>query len=144
MRRTRFFGYLVEPVDEIKRFLLKRRWNFRLQTMVDLVDTKPLKDYVIPTKERPHCSIVHSSITANNFELKPYLFGMVLKTNLSVYLQKIRVFIFLYFFIIAALLRLMVLIKMPFTFICFHFLLEIVCGPDFNPCPPILLLPGPD
>ena len=42
--------------------------------MVDpIVDTKPLKDYVIPTEEEPHCSIVHPPIAANIFELKPSL-----------------------------------------------------------------------
>lgn len=45
--------------------------------MDDPVDTKPLKDYAIPTKEEPHCIIVHPLIAANNFELKPYLIGMV-------------------------------------------------------------------
>lgn len=36
--------------------------------MVDpIVDTKPLKDYVIPTGEEPHCSIVHQPIAAKYF-----------------------------------------------------------------------------
>ena len=46
--------------------------------MVELVvNTKPLKDYVIPTEEEPHFSIVHPLIVENNFELKPSLIGMV-------------------------------------------------------------------
>lgn len=68
---------LVETVDEIKCFLLGRRWNLILEAMVDPVDTKPLKDYAIPTKEEPYHSIVHPSIAAHNFELKPSSVGMV-------------------------------------------------------------------
>ncbi|XP_050914722.1 uncharacterized protein LOC127129611 [Lathyrus oleraceus] len=53
--------------------------------MVDpVVDTKPLKDYVIPTKEELHCSIVHPPIAKNNFELKPSLIGMVQENQFSV------------------------------------------------------------
>lgn len=51
--------------------------------MDDPDDTKPLKDYAIPTKEEPHCSIVHPLIAANNFELKPSLIGMVQQNKFS-------------------------------------------------------------
>ncbi|KAI5394317.1 hypothetical protein KIW84_061125 [Lathyrus oleraceus] len=40
-----------------------------------VVDTKPLKDYVIPTEEEPHCSIVPPLILENNFKLKLSLIG---------------------------------------------------------------------
>lgn len=72
MHRTCSVDILVKLVDEIKRFLLERR-----QTMADLVDNKPLKDYAIPTEVESHCSIVHLPISANNFKLKPSLMGMV-------------------------------------------------------------------
>lgn len=40
--------------------------------MVNLVvDDMHLKEYAIPTEEEMHCSIVHPSIAANNFERKP-------------------------------------------------------------------------
>lgn len=46
--------------------------------MNDLViDTKPLKDYAIPSEEELHYSIVQPPIATNNFELKPSLIGMV-------------------------------------------------------------------
>lgn len=45
--------------------------------MVEHVDTKLLKDYMVPTDEEPHSSIVHPLIAANNFEIKPSLVGMV-------------------------------------------------------------------
>lgn len=46
--------------------------------MVDqVVDTWPLKDYAIPTKEEPHRSFVNPTIAENNFALKPSLIGML-------------------------------------------------------------------
>lgn len=45
--------------------------------MANPIGTKPLKDYVIPTKEEPNYSIEHPLIATNNFELKPFLIGMV-------------------------------------------------------------------
>lgn len=46
--------------------------------MVDVVvDTKTLNYYVTPTEEEPQYNIVHLPIATNNFELKPYLIGMV-------------------------------------------------------------------
>lgn len=46
-------------------------------------DIKSLKDYAISTNEEPHCSIVHPPITANNFEVKPSLIGMIQHDQLS-------------------------------------------------------------
>lgn len=78
MRRTCSDGNLVEPVNKIECFLCKRRWNLRMQVMAkQVVDTNPLKDYVIPTEEEYNLSIMHPLITENNFELKPFLIGMV-------------------------------------------------------------------
>lgn len=77
MHKNYYVDSLVEPIDEIKHLLLKRCQNLKLQVMVDLINTMPLKDYAIPTEEEPHCSIVHPPIVTNNFELKPSLISMV-------------------------------------------------------------------
>lgn len=45
--------------------------------MVDNVDIKPLKDYVIPIEEEPHYSNLHPLIESNNFKMKLYLIGRV-------------------------------------------------------------------
>lgn len=45
--------------------------------MAEVVDTKPLKYYAVPTDKEPYSSIVHLPIAANNFELKPSLISMV-------------------------------------------------------------------
>lgn len=67
-------------MEEIECFLRERRWNLRHQEVTDLVvETKPLKDYVIPTKEELHYNIVYQPIMENNFELKLILIGMVQK-----------------------------------------------------------------
>lgn len=48
--------------------------------MVDLtVDTKPLKDYAVPTKEEAHCNIMYPPIAAKKFKLKPSLISTVQK-----------------------------------------------------------------
>lgn len=51
--------------------------------MHEKVDNKPLKDYVIPTDEESHYSIVHPTIGPNNFEIKPSLVGMVQHNQFS-------------------------------------------------------------
>ena len=38
---------------------------------------RPLKSYVIPSREEPHNNIAAPSIEANNFELKPSLLSAV-------------------------------------------------------------------
>lgn len=78
MRITHYDENLVAPINEIERFLRERRWILRKRVMADqVVNTKPLKDYVIPTEEEPHCSIVPPLILENNFKLKLSLIGMV-------------------------------------------------------------------
>lgn len=54
-----------------------RRRNLILEAMAEPIDTKPFKDYAIPTEEEPNCSIVHPQIATNNFELKPSLTSMM-------------------------------------------------------------------
>lgn len=70
---------LVESINKIEHFLHERRWILKQQQMVEAgtVDIKPLMNYTIPTNEKPHYSIVHLPIVANNFEIKPSLVGMV-------------------------------------------------------------------
>lgn len=43
----------------------------------EVVETNPLKDYITPIDEEPHCNIVYLPIRPNNFEIKTYLVGMV-------------------------------------------------------------------
>lgn len=76
MRRTRSTETLVEPVKEIEHFFHERR-RLRAWQQMSEVDTKPLKDYVIPKDEELHSIIVDPPIAANNFEIKPSLIGMV-------------------------------------------------------------------
>lgn len=84
MRRMRYVDTSVEPIDEIKCFLLERRRTQRQLAMVaPVVDTKPLKDYAVPSEEELHCSIVHPPIGANNFKFKPSLSGMVQQKQFS-------------------------------------------------------------
>lgn len=49
----------------------------------EVVNIKPLKDYAVPIDEELHCSIFHSSIAENNFEVKSYLVGMVQQHQFS-------------------------------------------------------------
>ena len=68
MQITYYAGNLVEHVSKYEHFLREILQNLKQQEMVDsVVNTKPLKDHVIPTKEGPHFSIVHPPIAANNF-----------------------------------------------------------------------------
>lgn len=75
---------LVKRINEIEWFLHERRWLLDMQQMDNLmVDTKPLKYYVVPTDDEPHSSIMHQSIVANNFELKHSLIGMIQQDKFS-------------------------------------------------------------
>lgn len=49
----------------------------------EVVDTKPFKEYAIPTEEESHYSIVHPLIVANNFEIKLSLVDMVQQIQFS-------------------------------------------------------------
>lgn len=40
-------------------------------------DNRLLKDFVVPSKDKPHSSIINPAIQANNFELKPSLLQVV-------------------------------------------------------------------
>lgn len=55
-----------------------------IRKIIELViDTKPLKDYVVLTDEEPHNSIVHTPIATIKFEIKPSLVGMAQQNQLS-------------------------------------------------------------
>lgn len=110
IQRNHSIGNLVEHVDEIEHFFLERRQNL-LQVMHDPVDNMPLKDYEIPTKEDPYCSIVHPPVADNNFELKPYLIRIVQQNQFSSLPYEIQIFKFLCLSINYVLLRIMALIK---------------------------------
>ena len=44
---------------------------------------RPLKDFVVPSQDEPHSSIVTPTIQANNFELKPSLLQIVQQNQFS-------------------------------------------------------------
>lgn len=71
-----------EPVNKIKRFLYERHQILR-QMDGSIIDTKPLKNYSIPTNEESHSSIIHPPIMANNFKIKPLLVRMVQQNQFS-------------------------------------------------------------
>lgn len=84
VQRSRSVVNLVESIIKIKRFLHERYQILKQQQMVEqVVDTKPLKDHVIPNDKEPHCSIIHLPITVNNFKIKPSLVGMVQHNQFS-------------------------------------------------------------
>ena len=45
--------------------------------MAEKQNLKPLKNFVVPSNEEPHSSILNPTIPANNFELKPTLLQIV-------------------------------------------------------------------
>ncbi|MCH89637.1 putative transposable element protein [Trifolium medium] len=46
-------------------------------------DNRPLKDFVVPSEDEPHSSIVNPAIQANNFELKPSLLQIAQQNQFS-------------------------------------------------------------
>lgn len=73
---------LVESINKIEHFLPKRSWILRQEQMTEeVVNTKPLKVYVVPTNEESHYIIFHLPIGLNNFEIKPCLLGMIHKNR---------------------------------------------------------------
>lgn len=65
--KIQFTGTLVEPVNEIERFLHERRHLLTLQQMVEVVDIKHLKNYAVPTDEEPHSNIVRPTHKGKQF-----------------------------------------------------------------------------
>lgn len=114
MRRTHSGENLVALVNKIEHFLCERCRIIRQQEIVDqVVNTKPYKDYAIPTKEDSHCSIVHPPNAVNNFELKPSLIDMVQQNQFLGCPLRTQTFIYLSLLKIVVLQRLMALTKMP-------------------------------
>lgn len=133
MRRTRSTENLVALVNKIEHFLRERCQILRQQEIVDqVVDTKPYKKYVIPTKEESHCSIVHLPNAVNNFELKPSLIGMVQQNQFLGCPLRTQTFIYLSLLKTVVLQRLMVLTKTPSASSYSLSLWRIVRGLAFN------------
>jgi len=76
---------LVEPIDEIERFLHIRRQVERIHAQMAQAQNanRPLKDFAVPSQDEPHSSIVNPTIQANNFELKPSLLQIVQQNQFS-------------------------------------------------------------
>lgn len=77
-----FRNELEKPIDEIGRFIHIKRWLEKIHAqytipMAENNDDLPLKDFPIPSKDKPHSSIVNPTIQANNFELKSSLLQTV-------------------------------------------------------------------
>lgn len=84
---------LTRYVDEIERyFRTRRRLKFDTpsgsDTKTEMGDNdnnynQPLKEFVVPSGEDPHVSIVRPAIATNNFELKPSLLQIVQQNQFS-------------------------------------------------------------
>jgi len=92
MWKTRSAENLVSYVDEIERyFRARRRLLFDTPSQPETQsemgdnnnDNRPLKDFVVPSEEEPHTSIVRPAIAANNFELKPLLVQIIQQNQFS-------------------------------------------------------------
>ena len=107
MPNTRSQGEeLEQPIDEIERFIsLRRRINdYRIrynlpdpivpysdseteteteQIMAQGPQTRPLKDFAVPSQDEPHNSIAAPAINRNDFELKPSLLQAVQQNQFS-------------------------------------------------------------
>lgn len=79
---------LVHLIDEVKHFILIRRWIEELRAQYNIQmdennDSRPLKDYIVPSQDKPHSSIIPPAIEANNFELRPSLLQIVQQNQFS-------------------------------------------------------------
>jgi len=76
---------LVQPIDEIERFLHIRRQVERIHAQMAQAQNanRPLKDFVVPSQDEPHSSIVNPTIQDNNLELKPSLLQIVQQNQFS-------------------------------------------------------------
>lgn len=78
MQGTQSLGNIVEMINKIERYIHERhRVQQILVAMVAHAPNRLLKDYVTPTNEEAHLSIVRHIVDANDFELKPFLLSMV-------------------------------------------------------------------
>jgi len=91
LRRTKSVDDLIRPIDEIERYFRVRR-RLQLETplesetqteMGDTNENRPLKEFVVPSDEEPHTSIVCPAIAPTNFELKPSLLQIVQQNQFS-------------------------------------------------------------
>jgi len=84
---------LVQPIDEIERFLHIRCQVERIHAQMAQAHNanRPLKDFVVPYQDEPHSSIVNPTIQANNFELKPSLLQIVQQNQFSGNTRKTRI-----------------------------------------------------
>lgn len=67
MQRTWSTRNLSHPIDEIERYLYVTRWLQQIQREMAENDQRSLMDFVAPSDDEPHLSIVHPTIEASNF-----------------------------------------------------------------------------
>lgn len=73
MRRTQSTENLAQLINEIEYYLRVRLRLQKIQCEMAENHNRQLKDFIYPSDEVPHSSIVRPTIAANNFELKNYL-----------------------------------------------------------------------
>lgn len=62
MQRTQSTWNLAQPIDEIERYLHVRRRLQQIWREMAENDNRPLKDFFVPSEDKPHSNIVNSTI----------------------------------------------------------------------------------